>query len=422
MFLKNKKVIRVVSALILNISVITGFCALKSPGSSAAAKHLSHTTFKPNSESNFRINFDYSKAENPKLFTDAVKGEIEAAGHLLASFIGNDHEVTMIVVSDEKMTGAFASAAPSEWQGSADEPVEKPLVTKGGIRFNASSLRKSDQDESSNVALTVHELFHALGFTSGSKAFNAYVKNGQFTGPMAMKMNGGKPVPLSDSHFPSSFKDPVGVSPRMNNGGGNSYFSAVELGVLADIGYDIPVLHNASAPMFLNYTLDSRYADKQDDGSYLLDGTGGNDVVQAGKGKFKIRGAGGNDVLISGDGDTEMQGDDDPRMPAEYRSGKDGKDTFVIRDKNHMYQVKDLGADDVLLISPSVEVTKEEIDEAMKDPKKFRSMPYPGGREGMIIPGVWLLEVGDFKIGIGTKDGKKPTKLDNIKIEDWSEN
>jgi hypothetical protein len=422
MFLANKKIARVVSALTLCLAVITGFCVLKSPGSSASAKRLTRPAFKPNPNSNFRINFDYSKAEQPKLFTDNVKGEIEAAGQLLASFIGNDHEVTMIVVSDEKMTGAFASAAPSEWQGSEDEPVEKPLVTKGGIRFNAASLRQSDQDESSNVALTVHELFHALGFTTGSKAFASYVKNGQFTGPMAVKMNGGKPVPLSDSHFPSSFKDPVGVSPRMNNGGGGSYFSAVELGILADIGYDIPVLHNAKAPMFLNYTLDSKYADKISDGSYLLDGTGGNDVIHAGKGKFKIRGAGGDDVLISGDGDTEMQGDDDPRMPAEYRNGKDGKDIFVIRDKNHTYQIKDLGADDVILISPSTDITKEEIDEAMKDPKKFRNMPYPGGREGMFIQGVWLLEIGDFKIGIGTKDGKKPTKLDNIKIEDWSEN
>lgn len=370
-------------------------------------------TISPTTSSNFKIKFDYSKAEDPGLFTDAVKAEIESSGQLLASFIGNSHEVTMIVVSDEKMAGAFASAAPSEWQqGTEENPIEKPLVTKGGIRFNAKSLRKSGEDESSNIALTVHELFHALGFTTGTKAFNAYVKNGQFTGPMAMKMNGGKPVPLSGSHFPQGFKDPMGVEPRMNNGGGNSYFSAVELGVLADIGYDIPILEGASSPMFLNYTLDSRYADKQSDGSYLLDGTGGNDVIYAGKGKGKIRGAGGNDILVSGDGDTQMYGDDSAGMPDEYRSGKDGKDTFVIRDKKHTYQIYDLGADDTLLISPSIGVTKEEMEEAMKDPAKFK-MNRTGGD---------LLEVGDFKIIIGTKDGKKLSSLDNVRIEDWSAN
>ncbi len=388
------------------------------------ANRTSARTNNPATSSNFKIKFDYSKAEDPDLFSDAVKAEIESSGQLLASFIGNSHEVTMIVVSDEKMAGAFASAAPSEWQkGTEEDPIEKPLVTKGGIRFNAATLKKSgDDDNSSNVALTVHELFHALGFTRSTKAFAAQVKNNQFQGAMAMKMNGGKPVPLSaDGHFPQDFKDPVGVEPRLNVGGGGSYFSAVELGVLADIGYDIPVLNDASGPMFLNYKLDSRYADKQSDGSYLLDGTGGNDVIYGGKGNFKIRGAGGDDVLVSGDGDTEMQGDDQKGMPESYQSGKDGKDTFVIRDNKHTYQVKDLGTDDVLLISPSVGITKEEIDEAIQDPKKFVNMPIPG-RPNAFVPGVWQLTVGEFKIGIGTKDGKKPTSLDNIEIKDWSAN
>ncbi len=418
----NGKTIRFVSNLFIGFAVVAGFVAGHSTNSAAA--RTNRPLSKPKMSGNFNIKFDYSKAEDQGLFTEKIKAEIEASARLLENFIAGNHEVTMIVVSDEKMSGAFASAAPSEWQqGTEENPIEKPLVTKGSIRFSASSLRKSGDDEASNIALTAHELFHALGFTRGNKVFAAQVKDGKFQGPMAMKMNGGKPVPLSsDGHFPQGFKDPVGVEPRLNVGGGGSYFSAVELGVLADLGYDIPVLNDAGGPMFLNYTLDSRYADKQSDGSYLLDGTGGNDVIYAGKGKGKIRGAGGNDVLVSGDGDTEMQGDDPKEMPEDYRSGKDGKDTFVVRDKKHTYQIKDLGADDVLLISPSVGITKEEIDEAMQDPKKFRNMPFPGGREGMTIPGVWLLEVGDFKIGIGTKDGKKPTGLDNIRIEDWSAN
>ena len=413
MYREKSSLFRVATVLGLSFAIIAGFCVGRAPNSAGARAVRPAAA----SSGNFKIHFDYSKAEHPELFTEAVKTEIEAAGQLLASFIGDSHEVTMIVVSDEKMGNAFASAAPSEWEPG---DKEKPLVTKGGIRFNAVSLRKSNQDESSNIALTVHELFHALGFTSGTKAFSANVKAGKFAGPMAMKMNGGNPAPLNGSHFPSNFKDPVGVEPRMNDGGGGSYFSAVELGVLADIGYDIPVLHNAEGPMFLNYTLDARYADKQPDGSYLLDGTGGNDVIYAGKGNFKIRGAGGDDILVSGDGDTELSGDDPAGMPAEYRSGKDGKDTFVIRDKNHTYTVKDLGADDTILLSPSIGVTKEGLEEAMKDPKKFAGMPFPGGQAGMTVRGVWLLDMGDFKLGLGTKDGKKPTSLDNIEIKDWS--
>ena len=73
----------------------------------------------------------------------------------------------------------------------------------------------------------------------------------------------------------------------------------------------------------------------------------------------------------------------------------------------------------MLLISPSVGVTKEQIDEAIQDPTKFVNMPIPG-RSNAFVPGVWLLTVGEFKIGIGTKDGKKPTSYDNIEVKDWS--
>lgn len=412
---ERRNITRFAFILAVSFAVVAGFCVWQSPNSSAAKSRANRPTFKSNTaRGNFNIKFDYSKAEDPSLFTNQVKEEIEASARLLESFIGNSHEVVMIVVSDENMKGAYASAAPSEWQqGTEDNPIEKPLVTKGGIRFNASSLRKSDGDESSNVALTAHELLHALGFVRSGKAFAAHVKDGKFHGPVAMKMNGGKPIPLSsDGHFPQGFKDPVGVEPRLNVGGGGSYFSAVEFGVLADIGYDVPIVQNADDPMFLNYKLDSRYADKQSDGSYLLDGTGGNDVIYAGKGKGKIRGAGGDDILVSGDGETQMYGDDPAGMPEDYRSGKDGKDTFVVRDKKNTYQIHDLGADDALLISPSVGVTKEEMEEAMKDPAKF-TMNRTGG---------YLLEVGEFKIIIGTKDGKKPASLDNVEIKDWSAN
>ena len=335
---------------------------------------------------------------------------------MLAGFIADDHEVTMIVVSDEKMGNAFASAAPSEWQ---DGDSAKPLVTKGGISFNAVSLRQSDQDESSNIALTAHELLHALGFTTGSKAFAAQVKNGKFTGVAAVKMNGGNPVPLSGSHFPQGFKDPVGVMPRMDDGGGDSYFSVLDLAVLADIGYDVPLIKDAKGPMFLNYKLYARHADKLSDGSFRMDGSGGNDTLYAGQGKFAIKGAGGNDILVSGDGTTEMEGDDHPQMPESYRKGKDGKDTFVVR-KGAMVTITDLDPNDTVLISPEIGITKEDLDEAFKDPKKFINMPVEGNPRAF-VPGRWLLQVGEYKIGIGTKDGKKPTNSDNIKIEDWHE-
>ena len=55
----------------------------------------------------------------------------------------------------------------------------------------------------------------------------------------------------------------------------------------------------------------------------------------------------------------------------------------------------------------------------MKDPKKFYNMPVPGVPNAY-IPGQWLLEVGDWKIGIGTKNKQKPTSADNFKIEDWT--
>jgi len=96
-------------ATVLVCAVALAVCLWQPTNTTSARTNSTAVT-----SSNFKIKFDYSKAEDPDLFSDAVKEEIESSGQLLASFIGNSHEVTMIVVSDEKMSGAFASAAPSE--------------------------------------------------------------------------------------------------------------------------------------------------------------------------------------------------------------------------------------------------------------------------------------------------------------------
>lgn len=366
--------------------------------------------------SNFRIKWDYSKADEA-LFTPKIKEQIEESGRLLASFIDTDQEVTIVVLSDPKVT-ALAIGGPSDWavnSDAADGTPARSIAKTGGIRFGEKTLKEVRDDGSSIIALTVHEIFHAIGFVSSAKGFAQYLKNNQFSGPVTMKMNGGKPVTMDGSHFPADTKDPLGIAPRMNQGGGDSYFSVLDLSILADMGYDIPALHNAAGPIFLNFTLNQLYHEDSPFGAGVV-GSGGNDILRADPATKLLIGQGGDDVLISSSGELRLVGDNKYFQPAH---GKDGKDTFVIKDKKCVCTIEDLSADDQVLISPSVGITAEELATALAaaDVKKTE---LPGG---MIrsVPGQYAIKAGAWELLVTTADKQKP-KAANFKLEDYMGN
>ena len=366
-----------------------------------------------------KFNFNYD-SQYSQYWTTEVKAQIEEAGNFLASYIADGHTVD-ITISVNPQISAHAIGGPNEW---VTNTSSKSISKKGSIAYSISSLQNVAQ--SSIVQLTIHELMHCLGFThSGAQAFVANTNGYHFTGPKTKAMNGGANADLSldRSHFTQGAMDPMSVSPRMSDGGGN-LISALDLAVLADMGYNIPAVKNANAPKYLDVTLNAMYGmtmnfPPQWGGTKtLITGMGGNDVLYAGSGKTILAGLGGNDVLVSGSGETEMTGDNNAPMNV---MGNDGTDIFYIKSNSATHQIKDLDPNDKIYISPSIGVTKPQIDAAMQDPAKFYEEQSPNCPPGYTCPtGAYVLDLGSFKLSIKTKNGSKPTNANNVEVKDWS--
>lgn len=370
--------------------------------------------------SGFRITFDYGKAD--KSFTPAVRAQLEEAAAFLAGFIADDREVIVTVVADPNVK-AFASAGPSEWEENTET---RSVSLAGGIAFNPRSVNDVNEKESNLVALTIHELLHVLGFTDSARAYAKHNKNGQFTGPMTVKVNKGNPVDAQGGHFSRSVVDANGMTPRMADGGGD-LLSILDLAVLADLGYVIPALKGATGPVALGFKLGKSQSMTMHypDGSpaFLIQGYGGNDTLIAGdvplkngkKATFLFAGSGGDDILVGGPGDDEMRGDNS--QVASY--GKDGKDTFVIGPDGGNDSILDLeDGKDVILLSPEFGMSESELAEHLKDEKNLGEKPVPG--TAFFYQGVYLLKLDKLQLSITTRDGKKPTAA-SFKIGEWKD-
>jgi hypothetical protein len=350
-------------------------------------------------KSGFNFEFRY-----PDDFPDAAKAEIVEAGHFLASYILDDHTVAVSLESDPNIT-AFAAAAPDLWK--VDTP-EKSIVDTASIAFNPESINNVAQ--SSIFALTVHELMHCLGVPS-AKAFKSKVQKNQFIGVKTMALNGGWKVPLQDNntHVKAYYKDPLGVGPRISAYGTGKIISAIDLGILYDIGYKVR-FKAGNKPRFIDVKLDGRYYRKHMPGPHgpinLITGMGGNDVLRAGSGQTILAGLGGSDVLITGAGLTKMQGGND-RL---NNLGEDGADTFYIKTGGVTHQILDFEARDKILISPSLGVEKSQIDGATIT--NDGSYSYRNHRKYY----TYTLSVGVFSLKIAS-----PTEpsTDKILVQDW---
>lgn len=352
-------------------------------------------------EGGFKFEFDYSEAGDN--FNDEVKKQIEDAGKFLAGYIGGDSTVKVKVVAGDIQ--ALALGAPS---ARSEDTEEKSITTEGGIRYKSSTIDEAGAGKTSVYALTVHELMHVLGFTDNSKAFAAKTKDGKFVGENTVKMNAGQDVILDGSHFKRGFKDSQGVSPRVSDGGGDK-LSILDLAVLADLGYSIPLIEGKDAPPVMGFVVPpSDFISFNINGAQyrMMQGYAGDDTLIAGDNPAAMQGKAGADTFFSGKGDDLIAPD------PQDANVEDGADVIVIPAEPGNDTIQGFDSKDVFVLSPKL-VGEDDIEKILADKEKFSP-------DGMFV-GRWVLKLGDVTIKIQHRDfqggGAAPTK-DNFKIED----
>ena len=369
-------------------------------------------------EPKFKIHFDYSKVQE-SLFTPDVKRMIESGAALLQSYIATEGELTITVVNDE--TGnAYATGAPSEWEV---DTAEKSIAKTGGIRFGTKHVIDARDKGSDLTALVMHEIMHCLGSVSSAKAIAKNLKpGGMYEGPNAVKMNNGKPVAFDGSHYKAGFKDVFGVMPRISNGGGDT-LSILDLAILADLGYEIPLIKKAGGkvpPVTFHYPENYFGFMTYGPTKYrMLAGEGGSDLLEAHeytqdgkKGSYILIGGGGGDVLIAGPGSDIMDANS-----LHFRNGTPtvaGKATYVFRHNSGNATIYGFASGtDKIYIDPEKEIDMEKLEAAIKASEEEK---IPGTNS--YRPGNWVIKVGDFQIIVNTTDDEKP-KVSDFVIAEW---
>ena len=348
----------------------------------------------------FSIKIDYRFAGNA--FDDQAKQRIEEAARIWESFIADDFDdviagTTLDVVNpntsqSESITldediddliifagaqslgdnGAAAFAGPVRTFNNATLEARytgtdfEPAV--GYITFN------TDFSGFANIGLAIHEMGHILGI-GGADIFDQLSTSGSFDGPTARAVNNGSPIPISsdEGHIDGSFVLDNGVRPVVGGGIGSGLPSQADLAILADIGYEIPALANATAGNLpvLNYTrlgtdgddnplfgfegediilggkgndfimgVDWDIANPDSDGADQLDGGSGNDT---------ILGGGGNDLIVGGPGNDQLYGESFSASTSLV-----DRDTFAFGVNSGEDSIGDFEVDDdIIQVSPN---------------------------------------------------------------------
>ena len=191
----------------------------------------------------------------------------------------------------------------------------------GMISFNAGSAWSFDPDgpnsgQNDFVSVAVHELGHILGIgTSG--VFDRWMVGDNFTGPNAMALNGGNPLPMEEdhAHVEEGFADDnVSLDPYLTTGS-RVLLSEYDKAILADIGYEIAGFDTQGETPAIATQSGERIFGR--DVGDEIDGAGGNDSMQGGYGNDllfgnvgddDLFGQAGNDTLFGGAGDDYVDG------------------------------------------------------------------------------------------------------------------
>ncbi|WP_309721060.1 hypothetical protein [Armatimonas sp.] len=316
-----------------------------------------------------------SAAAQQKYWTPAFKKQVQAVCDLLSGYISGSDNVTLTVtVSTTMNRNTFGTGAPNT-TGAYENTNTKYRGKNGTVTFNSTFFDDTKKEwNGNNTSLMLHEIIHCLGFSSSITAFDKQIDktNSTFTGTNTKKVNGGAVYPLNGandlSHFKRELTPPVAkkvqldkalVAPRMMAGGG-SLLSIVDLAVLADLGYNIPTVTNATGAIALGFTLNTVFSDKSSDWkgmTFELDGYAGNDTLSVDTSdSVALFGSGGNDTLITGSEATMMCGDD----MAVFDSGIDNSDIYKIT-SNKLHRIMEFGANDKLQLATALGITAADI-------------------------------------------------------------
>ena len=325
----------------------------------------------PPAPNGFNIKFDY-RYDTTDFFKDSSrKAALEAAGKIWTDVIKNDfpdppigisgtitHPITgqpQNVTFDSQIddmvlfVGGQSPVFGGPPQAVAGRLVSGQTVRYDGIRqarpgdifgsisfesslnwfFDPTPTTVNDIPATQNdfISVAVHEIGHSLGFYPFT----------QGTGPNALNVNGGNPIPFmpgGNPHIDQNFRidgQPAVMSP----GAGGRFPTRADLAVLADKGYEIPSLAgyiSRERPPIATQNSDSfTGTDGNDtidllggddvaygyegndllfggDGNDFFDGGIGNDSLIGGAGVDNIVGKEGNDVLFGGDGNDFLEG------------------------------------------------------------------------------------------------------------------
>jgi Concanavalin A-like lectin/glucanases superfamily len=326
---------------------------------------------------------------------NTVKEQLQEAGRILGSFIDMDNTVYIKVT--QGVCNASATGGPdfnaTDYYYINDTTISKFIVKRGTMTLCTSGV--ADMEYKSQINTFVHELIHALGVTKNVRVFEKMITDSTFSGSNTKRMNGGQNAILQFksssgktdlSHFMyKEDKDfPLSITPAIRAGGGN-IISALDLAILADLGYNIPILKDKTKSFFIDMTMDSKLNGTVSwdldslNQSYLVSGLGGNDVITnnglsdlikngtqtriGGKINKKIivlEGQGGDDILIAGTDTTQMYGDYRDFLIVDTSAGT-GKDIFYI--KNTMqHRIASLQDKDKIYFDPSLNITNDNLN------------------------------------------------------------
>lgn len=245
-----------------------------------------------------------------------------ALGDTLAARISHDFRGTGAVTDFEPWAGVITFDADTSWYFGFGQP---------------------GPGQNDFLSVAVHEIGHVLGIgTSG--AFDHWIVDDAFTGPNAIAVNQGRPIPLTDDHAhveDGVWGDAVALDPTLVTGT-RVLLSAHDKALLADIGYEIdgflkqghtPALATSAGERIFGRSvadvLDGLGGDDSlqgAEGNDLLLGNEGNDNLFGQSGNDTLEGGPGNDYLDGGIGDDVLQGG--PGADRLYGNG--GRDLFVI--------------------------------------------------------------------------------------------
>lgn len=368
----------------------------------------------------FKIDFENNSAGQAMLSGDwktGLKEIIIPAAKLLSSYVATDAVVNLTfkaAVGDTTLpaSGWAITSGPSF---QAVENNNSRFLTKAcTIGINAENFKNGAWD-GVGPALILHEIFHCLGFTDSVSAFKAHIQNGHFNGPETKRLNGGKAPELSDdhSHFIQGFQDPADVAPRMDAGGGK-LLSVLDLAVLKDIGYMVPVLDNMASAICLGFELGPAFSKRYRETQYLnkpqatahVPGTCGNDSLHPGTGEaWILEGGKGNDTFFASNKDYPT-----------VMVGSDGADRFVVtvaKTTSNLPAAMIYGveAGDKIEIASSL-ITIAQL-QSLKDAGLYTDAHTYIKNNAPFIP--YKIEVGDVQMVVWAFRSERPTLVATLK-------